>query len=399
LRNLRAELDRHLAPAYGIDRNNIINETAYQERYKQWQKSHQPFHWWVEFYEIMNGGGFDVIIGNPPYVEYNKKTFPYTIQGFETLRCSNLYPYIIERSHHLLSSEGHHGMVVPLSAFATKNMIPLINGLERWFPQTWLSFYHFRPSMLFSGGKVASIPTAVYLAKAGGEILRFSTNVNKWRTEQRNLLFTHLMYSPITIPKDPENQHYYPHFGVACENSIMKKLLRHRCVNNYLSKVSNQNTMYYREAGGLYWKIFINFPWPYQSISNKQCYFQECYDRDVFVALFNSSLFWWYYTVTFDTFHQKDYMLFGFRFLYPEDKIIVDGLRKRGSLLIADFQRHAKHLKRDKTGSYTIYARKSKPLIDEIDRVLAQHYGFTDEELDFIINYDIKYRMGLNEDD
>ena len=26
--------------------------------------------------------------------------------------------------------------------------------------------------------------------------------------------------------------------------------------------------------------------------------------------------------------------------------------------------------------------------------MLAQHYGFTDEELDFIINYDIKYRMG-----
>jgi hypothetical protein len=26
------------------------------------------------------------------------------------------------------------------------------------------------------------------------------------------------------------------------------------------------------------------------------------------------------------------------------------------------------------------------------DRVLAQHYGFTDEELDFIIDYDIKYR-------
>jgi hypothetical protein len=38
--------------------------------------------------------------------------------------------------------------------------------------------------------------------------------------------------------------------------------------------------------------------------------------------------------------------------------------------------------------------RDAKPIIDEIDRVLAQHYGFTDEELDFIINYDIKYRMG-----
>ena len=37
---------------------------------------------------------------------------------------------------------------------------------------------------------------------------------------------------------------------------------------------------------------------------------------------------------------------------------------------------------------------KSKPIIDEIDTVLAKHYGFTAEELDFIINYDIKYRMG-----
>ena len=38
--------------------------------------------------------------------------------------------------------------------------------------------------------------------------------------------------------------------------------------------------------------------------------------------------------------------------------------------------------------------QNSKPLIDEIDRALAKHYSFTDEELDFIINYDIKYRMG-----
>jgi len=46
--------------------------------------------------------------------------------------------------------------------------------------------------------------------------------------------------------------------------------------------------------------------------------------------------------------------------------------------------------------------RKSKPIIDAIDRALARYYGFTDEELDFIpsmglrtgINYEIKYRPG-----
>ena len=33
---------------------------------------------------------------------------------------------------------------------------------------------------------------------------------------------------------------------------------------------------------------------------------------------------------------------------------------------------------------------------DEIDTMLAGHYGFTAEELDFILNYDIKYRLGGN---
>lgn len=40
------------------------------------------------------------------------------------------------------------------------------------------------------------------------------------------------------------------------------------------------------------------------------------------------------------------------------------------------------------------YIKYSKSTIDEIDNILAQYYNFTDEELDFIINYDIKYRMG-----
>ena len=44
--------------------------------------------------------------------------------------------------------------------------------------------------------------------------------------------------------------------------------------------------------------------------------------------------------------------------------------------------------------SFAYQKKMSKSIIDEIDKVLAKHYGFTEEELDFIINYDIKYRMG-----
>ncbi len=44
----------------------------------------------------------------------------------------------------------------------------------------------------------------------------------------------------------------------------------------------------------------------------------------------------------------------------------------------------------------SVDSRPCKPVLDEVDRVLARHYKFTEEELDFIINYDIKYRMGSN---
>jgi hypothetical protein len=38
--------------------------------------------------------------------------------------------------------------------------------------------------------------------------------------------------------------------------------------------------------------------------------------------------------------------------------------------------------------------RLSKPICDDIDSYLSIHYLFTHAELDFIINYDIKYRLG-----
>ncbi len=354
----------------------------------------QLFHWDSEFAEVMEQGGFNVIIGNPPYVEYSERAFPYAVKGYETAACGNLYPCIVERSYRLLSPLGRQGMILPLAAFATRNMIPLIEHFQRWFATAWLSFYHFRPAMLFSGSKFANIPTAIYLAKQEGKGQYYSTHLLKWSSEQRDQLFATLSYCRITTPKDRANRHYYPKLGSALENDLLAKILRHCPVSHYLAAVPNQNNMFYRSAGGLYWKVFTNFAWPYQSTSNKQCSFQESYERDVFVALFNSSLFWWYYTVTFDTFNLKNYMIFGFRFSYPEDPAIVSALCTHCQRLMNDFRQHARHLKRGQTASYTVYARKSKAIIDDIDRTLAQHYGFTSDELAFIINYDLKYRMG-----
>ena len=80
LRSLADELDRLLAAEYGV----APNAAAYDE----WRASHQPFHWFVEFYGIMSKGGFDVVIGNPPYVEYNTVRKEYQLKGFSTTETS-----------------------------------------------------------------------------------------------------------------------------------------------------------------------------------------------------------------------------------------------------------------------------------------------------------------------
>lgn len=63
--------------------------------------------------------------------------------------------------------------------------------------------------------------------------------------------------------------------------------------------------------------------------------------------------------------------------------------------LMQNYKQNAQDKHRGTTPCYEIYANLAKAIIDKIDGVLAQYYGFTDEELDYIINYDIKYRMGL----
>ena len=69
-----------------------------------------------------------------------------------------------------------------------------------------------------------------------------------------------------------------------------------------------------------------------------------------------------------------------------------------------DLEKHAERktitTKDGDTISYAEFnASESKPILDEADTLLAQHYGLTPEELDFILNYDIKYRLGREADE
>ena len=76
---------------------------------------------------------------------------------------------------------------------------------------------------------------------------------------------------------------------------------------------------------------------------------------------------------------------------WPEPRAYVSDLQANSKMLV----RVQKQTGKTETQSFRI--QKSKPLIDEIDAVLAKHYGFSAAELDFIVNYDIKFRLGADE--
>ena len=99
LGDLADELDSLLASEYGVDpanpgKHNVNpknrkdktrcdRDLSTHDVYPCWRASHQPLHWFVEFYGIMSKGGFDVVIGNPPYVEYSKVKSEYAREGLQ----------------------------------------------------------------------------------------------------------------------------------------------------------------------------------------------------------------------------------------------------------------------------------------------------------------------------
>ena len=73
-----------------------------------------PFDWEREFGEVFRRGGFDVVIGNPPYVRMEElkdvKDYLRKYQAFQAR--ADLYTYFIERETKLLRYNGMFGMIV-----------------------------------------------------------------------------------------------------------------------------------------------------------------------------------------------------------------------------------------------------------------------------------------------
>ena len=337
-----------------------------------------------------------MIIGNPPYLELREVDY-LPLKNLISYETKAIHAMCMDRSLQLLSQQGGISMIVPLALVSTQRM-QIIQTILEENRNAWYANYSWRPGKLFD---TVNRALTIFIATPSKSEQTFSTSYQKWSSDNRDSLMSIIDY--VEIPRR-RTEFWVPKLGRTIESLLLKKV---RGVKNILTlfKAKSGHQVYHRNSGGLYWKVFTDFL-PVFKVNGKLSHSTTASSFSVesseilkpIIAVLSSNLFWWWYTITTNCWHLVSRDIENFP--VPKSVLYDPQLVELGEMYLQDLQRNSimqvrvqKRTGRTETQSFKI--QKSKHIIDEIDRVLAKHYGFTDEELDFIINYDIKYRMGL----
>jgi len=344
-------------------------------------------------------GGFDVIIGNPPYVEYKHVSTSYKYMNYTTLTTGNLYALTMERCANLLARCGRFGMIVPASATSTDGYLPLQQIL---LEQSFLYISSFSDQR----GKLFDIPhprlCIITYQKPPGSKSVFSTSYLKPGRELRESLFQRLKFIEVT---QQVRTALIPRYGSPIEQRLHAKLhSQSQHLGHYICKTGTHTLFFTRK---LSWFVQVT-PFIPRILDTqgrirkpselKILLFPSRAIADIAFVALNSNLFYWFLTTGSDCRNLNMREVLGLPLTIDEmTPLIRKDLQKLAQLLTDELLVHSemRRMSFKDTGELTIqciYPGKSKTIIDEIDRVLAQHYDFTEEELDFVINYDVKYR-------
>lgn len=212
--DLRSDLDGYLATEYGI----TVEQTDSRDF---WRETHRPFHWFVEFHEIMQGGGFDVIIGNPPYISTKIVQKTYNVRGFDCSDCPDVYAWILERTQNLLKVGGRSGMIVPLSIGFSGDFFQCRELLFEGFSINWFSSFGRIPSALFSFD--VRVRNTIHIGYKGDlNQQNFTSRLHRWFDITRPYLFNQIQYTDFE-PRLWENR--IPKLNSSVLSKIFAKLL------------------------------------------------------------------------------------------------------------------------------------------------------------------------------
>jgi hypothetical protein len=317
--------------------------------------------------------------------------------GYRTARCGNLYAPVMERSLQLLAPGGLLGMIVPISSVAGAEYGPLAEQLLRG--AAWVSTYSNRPSRLFEGVEQR---LAIWLAAPDAPRATFASAYQHWSLEERPRLFERFRYAPAPwcgLSGMPAKT------GSPLAGSILEKLCAHP---QKLGRLGGGGPAHvWLHDAPTYWVRALTFEPNQGRKSGRSSHYRRLAVADqrhanALAAILSSSTFYFFFKLTSNCrdLGRKEWSRFP---IHQPGEALMDELAAAGEILQERLRQSARLRSRLYPSGLVEYEEyfpgRVKDVLDDIDRLLAVHYGFTGEELEYILNYELKYRMVRGEDD
>lgn len=175
------------------DSNEIYADATHvpAARVEDWISTVRPFHWFCEFPAVHRRGGFDVIIGNPPYVRMSQLP-GYTTVGYKTSGCPDLFAVCYERSLSLLAPTGRHAFIVMAAMAISEEYRPLRQVIAERDGSEWWSTFGRIPAGLFPPN--VRVRNTILVLGPGRTVMTTRHHLHK--TIQRPWLFPTLEFAP-----------------------------------------------------------------------------------------------------------------------------------------------------------------------------------------------------------
>lgn len=359
------------------------------------------FLWHTWFKDIFDKGGFDIVIGNPPYgAKYSEECKRYYKEHFVTAKTItgkqkaslDTFTLFIEHGFNILKLNGNLAFIVPIALTSSDSLSGVHRILLEKCDNIYISSYAVRPKPVFER---AVVNTSILLFKKTEKRCHhvFSTKMHRRNEDKFNLqyLVDHLQFTDV---KDYMLYGRIPKIGTEIEKKILSKVFKQSKIKTLLKY--NGYPIVYRFAGGRYFKVVTNYS---NGSSAERCiYFSNKKLANSVGCILSSNLSFWFYQIFSDNLNWKNYEIENFTIPNLSNGN-MDYLDELYDKYLKDIEINANIRESTGSSSYNVDSFKeykivrSKSIIDEIDDYIGPLYGLTQEEIDFIKNYELEFRM------
>ncbi len=355
-----------------------------------------PFHWVVEFPDVfLENGGFDIVIGNPPYVD-----LPHVKYRDILGESKNLYDAFIRTSVTLLCEKGRLGVIHANSAYCQPKFRSLRHFLRGTTNFITIVNFAVRPQPVFKGVMQRTAITLCTKDSSEPKYVKTSRYLRLTEDNRSKLLKNAPVYDSGKFSFISED--FIPKIGNELDHTIFEKVYsQKRTIKNLIEP--GGTALFYHDSGESYWTKAVKYePKGYrnkEAVRASQWFPLEISEKyaDFVLCVIDSSLFYWYWLTVSDCRHLTNRVLT--QFPVPQDSNftseILGKFKDAAETLMECYKRNSSWVeKRRGYKSLEFKVKRCKHVIDAIDELIGRMYGLTDDEISYLKGYDLEMRTG-----